>query len=68
MARPKINPMMIAKAMGPSQDVGPTGAPPMPRYTARALRPGGMAKGGSVKGMTRGDGITTRGHTKGKMI
>jgi hypothetical protein len=68
MVRPKINPLALAKAMGSIPDVGATGAPPMPRYNARALRPGGMAKGGSVKGMTRGDGITTRGHTKGKMV
>ena len=68
MARMNINPMMMAKTMGPRPDLSPTGAPVMPRYNARALRPGGMKKGGSVKGMTRGDGITTRGHTKGKMI
>jgi hypothetical protein len=62
------SPRMMASASGPSPDVGPTGAPPMPRYTARALRPGGMAKGGKVSGMTRGDGSATRGHTRGKMV
>lgn len=63
------NPRMMAMAGGPPKmDTAEDGAPPMPRYNARALRPGGMAKGGSVKGMTRGDGITTRGHTRGKMV
>ena len=65
-----INPrMLMALSQGEApQEVGPTGAPPMPRYNARALRPGGMATGGRVTGSTRGDGITTRGHTKGKMV
>jgi hypothetical protein len=58
--------MMASTAAAP--EAGPTGAPPMPRYNARAMRPGGMAKGGKVKGMTRGDGAATRGHTRGKMV
>jgi hypothetical protein len=60
-----INPRSMMKmAEGEPQEAGPTGAPPMPRYNARALRPGGMAKGG----MVRGDGSATRGHTKGRMV
>lgn len=66
-ARPP-SPKMMADMSGPEMEVGPTGAPPLPRYNARALRPGGMAKGGKVTGMTRGDGSATRGHTRGKMV
>lgn len=44
----------------------------MPDFRARALRPGGMKKGGAVKmaagGKVRGDGMCSRGHTKGKYI
>lgn len=64
-----INPrMLMALSQGEQPEASPTGAPAMPRYNARALRPGGMATGGKVSGMTRGDGATTRGHTRGKMV
>lgn len=67
------DPRMMAAVQGAPSPAGPTGAPQMPRYNARALRPGGMSKGGKVKygkkgGMTRGDGTATRGHTRGKMV
>ena len=76
---PRLPKAPMAKGMNPRalmalsqgetpRETSPTGAPPMPRYNARALRPGGMATGGKVGGNIRGDGITTRGHTKGKMV
>lgn len=57
-----MNPMNIGKVDVPK--MGSDGAPPMPRYNARALRPGGMAKGGAV----RGDGCASSGKTKGRMV
>lgn len=67
------DPRMMAAIQAGVAPSGPTGAPPLPRYNARAMRPGGMSKGGKVKagkskGMTRGDGSATRGHTRGKMV
>ena len=74
LSAPKDMPMpammhAASKMMGsaPNYNVNSTGAPPMPRYNARALRSGGMANGGPVGCPVRGDGAVTRGHTKGKI-
>lgn len=61
---------MLSGIAGPKMDM-PTdsgdGSPPLPRYNARALRPGGMAMGGSVSSNGRGDGSATRGRTRGRV-
>lgn len=59
-----MNPKMMSLPSGPAERGGdPTGAPPTPRYQARAMRPGGMSRGGVV----RGNGAATKGHGKGRM-
>lgn len=68
-----LNPKLMGMATGPAERGGdPTGAPPTPRYQARALRPGGMAKGGKAcskasGGMVRGGGAAVKGIGKGRV-
>ncbi len=38
-----------------------------PRFAARAMRPGGMKKGGKVM-YAKGGGVEMKGKTKGKMV
>lgn len=39
-----------------------------PRFGARAMRPGGMKKGGMVKKYAKGGGIEMKAKTKGKIV
>ncbi len=39
-----------------------------PRFAARAMRPGGMKKGGKVMKYAKGGGIEMKGKTKGKIV
>lgn len=55
---PSMNPMNAGEI--PSMGGGMV----IPRYNSRAIRPGGMAHGGSV----RGSGCAVRGKTKGRMV
>jgi len=38
-----------------------------PRFAARAMRPGGMKKGGKVM-YAKGGGVEMKGKTKGKVV
>lgn len=60
-----MNPMAMGRQDVPSMQENP-------RYNARALRPGGMAKGGRAcakasGGVVRGTGIATKGKGKGRI-
>ena len=39
-----------------------------PRFAARAMRPGGMKKGGKVMKYAKGGGVEMKGKTKGKVV
>jgi hypothetical protein len=39
-----------------------------PRFAARAMRPGGMKKGGKVMKYAKGGGVEMKGKTKGKIV
>lgn len=62
-----LRPMKISTPMNPMNagEIPPMGGGMViPRYNSRAIRPGGMAAGGSV----RGSGCAVRGKTKGRMV
>ena len=62
-----LKPMKMLPSMNPMNagEIPPMGGGMViPRYNSRAIRPGGMAHGGSV----RGSGCAVRGKTKGRMV
>lgn len=56
------------KMMKPKMKMGPDKAGmSTPRFAARAMRPGGMKKGGKVM-YAKGGGVEMKGKTKGKVV